>query len=267
MIRITINKKKFKGVYSWDDITLQRFCDLAAIPIPEGYEAYILADGNFSIEHIDRYIEDVSKITEKQINEDFPVYYRKVIGCLTDIPLQVIESMTADQVNDTYEYYFKPFVMSLFYFTPVVRFMGQITTYEPPKVKSIRIGSHRFKLPETINIQGQEIALANEPVIVHADAIDIFGGAVMSKNNINQMALFMAIYCRKKGEKYNDRVANERKDLFMKCPMSVVWSVFFYTLRRITNSITIIQLFGSLPKPIREVKDQVIRYKNLVVTV
>jgi len=84
MIEIEIGKKKFKGVYRWEDITLQKFCDLSAIPIPDGYEAFILADGKFSVDELDQYVEAVSKITEQQIKEDFPVYYRKVIKCLCD---------------------------------------------------------------------------------------------------------------------------------------------------------------------------------------
>jgi hypothetical protein len=265
MIRIIINKKKYKGVYSWPDITLQRFCDLVAIPVPEGYEVYILADGKFSVDNIDQYIEAVSKITEKQIKEEFPDYYRKVIGCLTNIPLKVIQQMTLDQINDTYEYYFKPFVVSLFYHTPVIHFMGQITRYEPENIKKFHIGLNSFRLPETVRIMDQDFPLAKEPVISYTDAIDIFGGAELSKLNIKTLALFMAIYCRKRGERYNDQKANERKELFMKVPMSVVWSVFFYTIRRLPDSLMTIQLFGRLPKTIQEVREQAMVYKSLVV--
>jgi hypothetical protein len=263
VLKITVNNKRYKGVYSWSDITLQQFCNLAAIPMPEGYEAYILADGKFSVENIDQYIEAVSKITEKQIIEDFPAYYRQVIQCLSNVP---VHKLTLDQVNDLYEYYFKPFVLSLLYHAPVIHFMGEIKQYEPEPVKSIKIGLQTFRVPETVRIMDQDIPLANEPIISYTDASDIYKGMKVSKEDVNRLALFMAIYCRKKGEVYNDRKALERQSLFMTVPMSKVWSVFFYTVRRLPDSSMITLLFGRLPKQIREVRERVRVYRDLVHT-
>ena len=87
MIRITLNKKKYKGIYSWSEMSLEKFSQLASIPMPEGYEDYIIADGKFSTDNIEQYVNAVSKITDKQINEDFPEYYCKVISCLSDVPV------------------------------------------------------------------------------------------------------------------------------------------------------------------------------------
>lgn len=267
MISIRIGKKKFKGVYRWEDITLQRFCNLAAIPMPEGYEAYILADGKFSTDDLTPYLEAVSKITDKQIKEDFPVYYRRVIECLANIPYKKIALLSSEQAGDLYDYYFKPFVLSLLYHAPVIHFMGQIKQYEPPYIKKIRIGLNIFRLPGTVNIMDQDIPLANEPIISYSEASDIFRGMKVSRDDVKRLALFMAIYCRKKGEKYNEKKALRRQELFMKAPMSVVWSVFFYTARRLKESSEIIQLFSRLPKSIKEVKDLVRDYKDMAVEV
>ena len=261
MITITINKKKFKGAYKWEDISLSKFCELAAIPMPDGYEAYILADGKFDVENLDQYLDAVSKITDKQLNEDFPAYYRKVISCLSNIPE---DQLTITQVNDLYEYYFKPFVVSLLYHTPVIHFMGQITRYEPEQKKYFWMRLQKFYLPQSIHIMDQDIPLANEPVITYSEASDLFKGMKISRDDVNRLALFMAIYCRKKGAEYDERKAIERQDLFMEVPMSIVWMVFFYTVRRLTDSLMIIKLFGRLPKQIREVRDQVLAYKDLV---
>lgn len=264
MIKITLNKKTYKGAYRWDDITLRKFCDLAAIKMPEGYEAYILADGKFDVENIDQYIEAVSKITDNQVNEDFPAYYRKVIECLTNIPYKKIALMSTEEVNDLYEYYFKPFVISLLYHTPVIHFMGQIKQYEPELVKKIRIGLRIFRLPESVNIMDQDIPLANEPIITYSEASDIFKGMKVSRDDVKRLALFMAIYCRKKGEQYNERKTLERQELFMKVPMSIVWSVFFYTIQRLPDSSLTIRLFGRLPKSLTEVVSGVRTYQSLV---
>jgi len=267
MIKIKIGKKSFLGVYRWDDITLRRFCDLAAIPMPKGYEAYMLADEQFSTETVDQYIEATLNITEEQLTTDFPIYYRKVIECLTDIPYKTVMLLSSEQANDLYEYYFKPFVISLIYHTPVIHFMGQIKEYEPLQVDKIRIGFKTFILPESINIMGQDIPLANEPIISYSEASDIFKGQKFSKEDVKRLAHFMAIYCRKRGEDYSDKNALERQDIFMKAPMSVVWSVFFYTIQRLPGSSILIQLFGKLPHPIREARELALTYRNMAVEV
>jgi len=262
MIKITLNGKKYKGVYSWKDIDLSTFCILASIKMPEGYEDYVIADGKFSTETIDNYIQVVSKITDKQLNEDFPEYYRKVISCLSNVPAK---KLTLDQVNDLYDWYFKPFVISLIYHTPVIHFMGQVQQYEPEQIRSFRVGFNRFYVPESITISGQQIPMANEPIITYTEASDVFKGMKVSKDDVKRLSLFMAIYCRKKNERYDERKALERQSLMMKVPMSIVWAVFFYTVRRLPDSTLITQLFGKLPKQIHEKVQAVRTYQGLEV--
>jgi hypothetical protein len=264
MITITIGKKKYKGVYKWEDVTLQRFYDLASIPMPEGYESYIIADGKFTTENIEDYVKAVKDITEEQINILFPEYFRKVVEVLTDIPGSVIRELPQDKVNDLYEYYFKPFVVSIIYHTPVIHFMGQIKQYEPPQVKDIKIGFNRFYTPEAVIIEDRIIPLAKEPIVSYSDASDIYRDMKMTKESIKRLALFMAIYCRKKGEKYSDEKAVQRQWLFMRVPMSTVWAVFFYTVRRLPSSLKVIQLFGSLPRPVQEVREAVYQSSAVV---
>jgi hypothetical protein len=265
MIKIEINKKKYKGIYRWDEMALGRFCELASIPMPEGYEAFILADNKFTVDNIDQYIEAVAQVTDKQIKEDFPEYYKKVIKCLTNIPLRVINKLEPDKINMLYDFYFKPFVLTLLYHTPVIHFMGEVVNYEPPMIKKIRIGLRTFRLPETVNILGQQIPLANEPIITYTEAADIYRGMMITKEDVHRLALFMAIYCRHKKEQYKEERALSREQLFMKAPMSAVWAVFFYTLRRLPGSVTAIRLFGSLPKSAQEIVSAARGYKNMAV--
>ena len=266
MILIKIGKRKYKGIYRWSDITLQRFCDLAAIPIPAGYEAFILADGKFNPEDqksINTYCDIVNKLSDKELKEDFPDYYQKVIQCLSDIPEKVLENSDSTEVERLYEYYFKPFVVSLLYHVPMMRFAGQIVEYEPDEQKVFRLGLSFYYLPRSIYIDGQEIPLANEPIITYSEASDIFRDIRITKDDVHRLTQFMAIYCRKRGEKYKDSLVLKRQEKFMQVPMSVVWNVFFYTIRYSNESIQIIRLFGSLPKQMHELRNQVRIYKDL----
>ena len=140
MLTITINKKRFKAVYNWDDITLQKFIEMASIPIPESYEAFIRADGSFSKDKISEYIENITKVTDDDLNNIFPEYYKKVIICLSNVPQKTIDTLTTEQVTDIYDRCFKPFVLSLIYHIPYWYLKGQICEYTPDEEKSFRIG-------------------------------------------------------------------------------------------------------------------------------
>jgi hypothetical protein len=101
MIKITIGRKHFKGIYRWDEMSLRKFCELSAIPLPEGYEAYVLADGKYDHERrdtVEHYINIVSGLTDKQISEDFPAYYRKVWNCLTNVPGELIQNGSNEEI-------------------------------------------------------------------------------------------------------------------------------------------------------------------------
>jgi len=266
MIVIRVNRKKYKGVYGWDDISLKLFSELAMIEMPPKYEAFILAHGSMEAENsesIDYFIKAASEITDKELNNDFPAFYREVIGCLTDIPVDILNEATNEDITDLYDKYFKSFIVSLIYHVPVDRLYGRITEYIPPYPKSFRIGRYRFYLPQTIHIMDQDIPLANEPIISYTEAGDIFRNMRISKDDVKRLALFMAIYCRKRGERYDERTVLKRSELFMNVKMSIVWSVFFYTVRRMPDAVLIIRLFGDLPKPIQEIVSQVRTYKSM----
>lgn len=264
MIKITINGKKYKGCYSWDDLTLSRFCDLAAIPIPDGYKDFIIADGKFTPDNqksVDEYVEAVTAITEDQLNVEFMDYYRKVIYCLSDIP-QTLE-LPDEFVHDAYEFHFRPFVDSIIYHIPLIYFKGMLIQYTPNIIRSFNIGLQKFYLPETVNVMGKDVPLKNESILTYAEASDVFRGMKLTADDINKLALFMAIYCRKRGEEYDERKVLQRKDLFMKAPMSVVWSVFFCIIRRLPSSMSFSLLFGSLRRSVRESVSEVRIYRSM----
>lgn len=270
MITITLNQKKYKSCYSWKDVTLERYCRLASIPMPEGYEAFILADTKFSIDNIQQYIDEVAKLTEEQISL-FPAYYRKVIGVMTNIPDSV--ELSYGEINDLYDYHFKPFVLSLLYYRPVIHFMGTIQDYTPDRINKLRIGRHVFRLPGSVRIgipnektgeAFQDIPLFNEPIITYSEAMDVVGGTRITRNEVKRLSMFMSIYCRKWYDRsYSEKRSIRRQDLFMRAPMSVVWSVFFYTVMRLPDCRLIFRLFSKLPKPASEVVEAARTFRAL----
>lgn len=266
MIIIRVNKKKYKGVYGWDDISLKLFSELAMIEMPPKYEAFILAHGSIEAEKkesIDKFIKAASEITDKELNEIFPAYYYKVIRCLTNIPDDVLSKASTEDITGLYDTYFKHFIITLIYHVPMDRLMGRIVEYIPPYPRSFKVSGSRFYLPQTVRIMDQDIPLADEPIISYTEAGDIFRNMRISKDDVKRLALFMAIYCRKRGEKYNEKTVLQRSEHFMDVKMSIVWSVFFYTVRRMHDAALITRLFGDLPRPIGEIVYQLRTCRSL----
>jgi hypothetical protein len=263
MITVTIGKKKYKGIYSWEEMTLAKFTELASIPIPSGYEAYIVADGNFSTENIDKYIDDISKITAEQLAE-FSTYYRKVITCLTGIPESA--HIPLAKVNELYDWYFKPFVVTMIYHVPVVSLYGKLTEYTPDRLTDhFVLNGDKYYLPESVLILDDLIPLQKEPAITYSEANDLFRGMKIGREDVNRLALFMSIYCRLKDEKYDEQKALERKDLMCQASMSIVWSVFFCIVTRLRGSINQIRSFGKHPKTLEESVSEAKTYRASVV--
>jgi len=267
MIIIKVNKKKYKGIYGWDNISLRLFSELAMIEMPPKYEAFILAKGEIDPKDkgsVDNFIRVASEITDKELNNDFPAYYRKVIGYLTNIPGDVLNEASNEDITNLYGKYFEQFVTSLIYHVPVDQLYGKIVEYIPPYPSSFRVGLKKFYLPRTVRIMDQDIPLADEPVVSYTEASDIFRNMKISKDDVKRLALFMAIYCRRRNETYDEGKVLKRSELFMDVKMSIVWSVFFYTVRRMPDAALIIRLFGDLPRPVREIVSQARIYKSSV---
>jgi hypothetical protein len=261
MIKITIGNKHYSGVYSWEDITLYKFSQLSDIPMPEAYKAYILADGKYDHdkqETVNNYLKVVTSMTDKQLKEEFPAYHRKVCKILSDVPDDLLSD---DLVERLYMLYFKPFVFTLVYHCPVIHFAGKLIDYRPEDITSFKVKGERYYLPESVQIMDITVPLKNETISAYLDASDVFREMELT-SRVKKLALFMAIYCRKKYEVYDERLTLERQDLFMTLPMSTIWAVFFCIARRLPSFSINTLLFGDLPKSLTEIVLEARTLKN-----
>jgi len=257
MIRIQLGKKRYHGVYLWRDMTLEQYILLAGIQIPERYQKYALSNERLDYarkESLDQYIDAIQEITEEDLTVTFPNFYRRVIESLSDMPHNEATKLKDDQAAQIFDFYFRPFVLSLIFNTPVVSLFGQIRDYEPETRKLIRIGRHFYHFPKTLIIQGEEMPLAKELIVTYAEACDLFrkaGG--FTREDIGSLPLLMAIYCRRQGEEYEEKRSLERIEIFKKATMDQVWSLFFYTSKRLPGSGSFTLLFLTVPKAITKV--------------
>jgi hypothetical protein len=255
VISIEAGGKKYRGPYLWKDISLGQYIALAGVKIPEKYQQFVVTNSKFDSskqETVDNYLAELEGFTDQELTVEFPAFYKKVIATLTDIPPYLLRKMSAEKATEIYDNFFRPFLLSQIYNTPVVSLFAKIKDYEPPFTRRIRLRGKYFYFPETVQIQEEDQPLAKEPILTFAEACDLFknsGG--FSRNEIPSLVFLLAIYCRPRGEEYSEEKMLSRIELFKTASMDATWSLFFYTCRRLHGSANFTRLFSSLPKTIK----------------
>jgi hypothetical protein len=106
---------------------------------------------------------------------------------------------------------------------------------------------------------GQEIPLAKEPILTYAEAGDVFRNMKLSREDVDRLGLFAAIYCRGRREKHTEKGAVKRAAKFENIKMNIIWEVFFCTIRRLPDVTIAGQLYGNLPRTIKETVSEAVQ--------
>ncbi len=235
MINIEIRSKKYRAYSEWSDITLDRFIELSKLAIPGKLENLWLAGSKIkskdtkqkSIAEV-QYKKAIEAITKDDMDSVFPAYYGKVIELLSEVPESEVKEINSKQRTELFENFMRGFVLSLTYSAPVEIKDGQVDMYEPPETTQFKLNRKLYLFPESLELYNESIPMADEKVITFAEASDIdLAIQDLRSEGINRLPMFMAIYCRRKGEEYNEKVALKRSVIFGKCNMDVVWTLFF----------------------------------------
>ena len=249
MIGVTVRSTKYQACSEWEDLTLEQFIQLSKIDIPEKLERLWIASSQISTdvkkdkaEAEEEYKKATEAITEVDYLKVFPGYYGKVIELLTDIPPEVVNRMHNDIRVDMFDQLLRSFVLSLVYSAPLIMKDGEAKLYTPPETKSFKMGEAEFFFPKSLRLYGDVIPMADEDVASFAEAADIdLAVRELRRDGVLRFPLFMGIYCRKKGEVYEEKMALERADIFQKASMSIVWALFFCIVQLTHTSQSFIQ--------------------------
>ena len=235
MRKVELRGKWYQACDEWNDLTLEKFIELSQIEVPEKLERLWIASSmiNTDIEKDRKAAEKEYKaanaaITEKDIVKVFPIYYGKVIQLLTEIPEEVVDLMHHATRVDMFDQLLRGFALSLVYSAPVIIMDGEAQIYEPPEMKTFKLKGEEYQFPKSLRLYGDLIPMADEEVAPFAEAADIdLAIRELRRDGVQRFPLFMAIYCRKEGEAYEEKIALQRAELFKQASMEVVWSLFF----------------------------------------
>ena len=226
MLIVKINGTDYRIKTGWDDLTLKDCTKLSEVinKAPERMQEYweaIKAGEDF-------------EPTEQETIKDFPMFYGKVMGCLSTIPANILKQVFWHERTAYYKQILEPLVFGVKYM-PV--------DFEPKGIKSFKWNKEELHLPSSEVILGIERPMADAQAVEFTESADLMLAASNMQNNLAYAANVVSILCRPKGEAYNERKSLKRAEGMDKLPMNIVWEVFFSLIKHAHLSEIITQTF------------------------
>ena len=224
MINITINDKKYKIVEldRYDEITINQAIKVNDLEVPVN----LLAIYNEAVKPKEDQDFESLEITDKDSLKDFPLYYGKVLELLSNIPVDVIKYIKAEERTVLYKEYLEWFVIRILF--------NELVDIKDDK-ESFVFGNETYYYPPNEEVNGTLIPAYHNTAIEFCEASDVLTSMnEIEKGNLNELKTLIAIYCRPKDEKYNELTSIKRAVMFGELPLEVAFRVFFCIIKSTT---------------------------------
>lgn len=248
MITVTIGKEKYQIPDRWKELSLETYIDLVKVPMPEKLKDFIGAQIQYASaprKNRKKYDQVMEQLTPDDYNIEFPKYYGELIQAINKtISPEEVDRLNHLQREAIFETALKYLAYTMATGLPLDFIGGQITEYEPDPVSVFYIDGENYHFPKSLRFTGMEVAMAEEKIVTFSEATAAIKAVQeLAEHGAESLPTFMAVYCRKKGEEYSEKMVLERSEIFKKVTMDIVWSLFFYTFKLIPKYERDIQLF------------------------
>lgn len=227
MINIDINEVKYK-LYEpdrWDELTIDKAIELNKVVLeaPDSLRAtwdeVTKPDDEQDLESIE--------ITTEDLNRNYPKFYGDVLRVLSNIPNDVIKKILPHDRNALYKQYLEWFVLRI-YFSDSLRY--------PYHSKSFTHNNIEYHFPQEEEVLGTLIPAYKTTAVEFQEASDVLVNmAELEAGNLEAIKMIIAIYCRPKGEVYDEHTTIKRSKEFGNLTMDIAYGVFFCTIQYITT--------------------------------
>lgn len=236
MIKIEVNGKKYK-IIGFNTVNGNYEPDWSEITIDKAVELKKHIDANCPEKLLDHYkaitqrgkddpLIDLDLTYEEKI-KIMPTFYGGCFEIMTTIPKDIINQIKWSQRETFYHLYLEYFVFHLLYTDYSVK------AYNAPYFTHNNV---KYYLPEEEEALGVMIPAYDTTAVEFTQSADIM--VKMKKlegGNIEALKTITAIYCRPKGEKYDEKKALQRAKEFGTLPMTIAMGVFFYTYESVLS--------------------------------
>jgi hypothetical protein len=210
---IAIKGKEYKAKLKWSEITIALAEKLADIELPKKLETVLkaLIDDNVA-----EYDKAQDSISYDDLVKEFPIYYGKVIALMTEID---VENLQWEERTDIFDNYFREMIIELKLLSPHT---------EKIEEKFFEFKGEKFYFPESLRLQERFIPAYKERAVTFVEGTQQTQAIQKLKDQgIGGLSMIIAVYCRKKDEKYDEDIVAKRVDEFKELTMDIGWNVFF----------------------------------------
>ena len=220
MLTVKVNDNLFEVCESWKDITIAKAVELYKIKLPEKLKDIYNLTYYSRLPEKEKEVtlkELQAKITDEDNHKHFPRFYASALEILSNIPHDIIMKTDVISVKALYFEYLQKFVEGIFFFPQ----------YEFKPITSFEFKGETYCLPMSREVFGTEVPMADITAMEFIESADMLSAATSLQKDLSKLATLVAIICRPKGEKYDEKTAIKRTGEFQELTMDVVWNVFF----------------------------------------
>jgi len=198
-------------IKDWEDLTISDCIKLCSYKVPAKLKEL------YSKDKLEKYNELYNSFTEKD-HIWFAKYYGKVLKIMLTDPSDVDYLQWHERVS-IYELYCQDYIVSLY---------SEFPNYKPKRIKHFEFKGEKYYLPKTLKLLDNEIPMYKEKALTFVEGASLYSAIIdLQEKGIDKFPYFIATYCRKIDEKYNEDNVLLRAGYFHKLPMSIAWEVFF----------------------------------------
>jgi len=205
---ILVNKIKYLVRTEWSEITLAMAMEVNAIEKPKTLTAVY-----------DSKTQEQFDVAVKQVKAaDNIEYFKKVIAVLTDAPPIILE-YAEHKLTDFYFKHIEKIVVGLYNMYP--------HSYELRCIKHFKFKGKKYYMPVEETVLNDSKPFANETAATFIEGMGL-RSAIQTKVMSEQgLAGLTAVFARRRGEPFTEKVAIQRAEEFKQLTMDNHWEVFF----------------------------------------
>lgn len=198
MIKFKVNGKSYNLKNTWQEITIADGIKLSELELPKALQKSEIQNGDLlELESIN-FAKSVLEILS---------------GC------KDFENTHAGDVVYFFRYVLQ-IALDVFNLSPV--------SYMPEMPVSFTFENETYYYPTSQEFEGALIPATNLDAVSFCESSNLLAALNdVKKEGLKQMPLFIACYCKKNGETFDQFTALERSKKFVNLPMTVAWEVFF----------------------------------------
>lgn len=222
MLNVAVDGKIYQCIENWEEMSIGQAIDL--LPVLYSLPKSMQEIYSYAFDENGAAKQAAVEITDEELIKEIPEAYGRIIAKMTNIPQNVIDSISAESRTIFYNEYLLPFAIGL---------MIAPYNYTEKNIKQFTFENvdYIFPLFEK-DVNGNLRPAIDMKAIEFTEAADLqLAAARVEDGKFEYVTHVIAIMCKPANELYSEKVILERAEKFKQLPVTVAFEVFFCLIK------------------------------------